>query len=400
MFKRQFENGHYLTYGEEDLLMPRALVLEASEKQALAEGEEHQEDERARTPASAAATSRAANSTGKYSFDGSSLFYGPLKPDQVQIIDASPASTDPTWANVVYADSDNKQRQTALKEFLKKRGPIRRRVSLPRNWREILVKLQVDMPNFEPALALLRAELALIENVEGSASIAPILLVGSPGIGKSMFAEALAAALGTKQYRVQMEAAETGSGLVGSAEYWGNSKTGMIFEVLVGGEIANPIFFLDELDKAPVPRHHTSPYDPLYALWEQQSAARFRDSSMPSVTVDASHIWWLATANSLDPIPAPILSRCHIVSIPEMHLEDAMRVVHRVYHQMCGELRLRMQPLAEGVAERLARNSPRGMKKALRQALGRARYFGRDRVLAEDVPQAHSAGASEETDHA
>lgn len=124
---------------------------------------------------------------------------------------------------------------------------------------------------------------------------------GPPGVGKTYFCEALSAILHVPMRRHPMDQAETSSALLlGSDLSWGNTRYGLVFELLALGDHANPVVILDELDKAgwtySFSGSLTSPTSVLHSLLEPVSALRLRDISL-DIGLDASLITWIATAN-------------------------------------------------------------------------------------------------------
>ena len=76
----------------------------------------------------------------------------------------------------------------------------------------------------------------LIVNIAGEA-IPAILLLEPPGVGKTMFSEALAEGIQVP-FKVRRENQQAGAGLLGSTEFWGNTKLGAVFNVLTNGTAA------------------------------------------------------------------------------------------------------------------------------------------------------------------
>jgi hypothetical protein len=298
---------------------------------------------------------------------------------------------------------DDRVRRTSMANYMAKRGNDRWLAPLPKNWRESLVRIATEMPNFMETVEILRAEFCLAELDDGFPRLPPLLLMGTPGIGKSVFAEAIAALLGTGYFRFQMESAATSAELGGSSTYWGNTRTGLVFESLVGGVYANPVFLIDEIDKPPQPLEHTSPYATLLSLWQEESARQFTDASMPDIVLDASRVNWLATANELKPIPAPVLSRTLVLHVPPLTREQSLRVVSNLFAATVAGLKLDFKPLGEGIAEKLAKQSPRVVKRVLRTAIGRACFHQRDHLVADDllqwqIPSYQATGAGNDQD--
>ena len=158
----------------------------------------------------------------------------------------------------------------------------------------------------------------------------PIMLAGEPGVGKTAFAKELATFLGGGFYSVAMENAQTGAALSGSAQYWSNTRTGKVFDALIDDEYANPVFLVDELDKA-TGHQGCDPLAPLYQFLERHQAAVFHDESIPDLSIDASHITWLLTANDLTKVPAPILSRLQIFNVPAPDAVQARSILKRIF---------------------------------------------------------------------
>lgn len=134
-----------------------------------------------------------------------------------------------------------------------------------------------------------------------------------------------------------MENAQTGAALSGSAECWANTRTGKVFDALIDDEYANPVFLIDELDKA---TGHQG-YDllgPLYQFLERHQAAVFHDESIPDLSIDASHVTWLLTANDLTKVPAPILSRLQILDIPAHDAIQARSILKRIFTDTVAEI--------------------------------------------------------------
>jgi ATP-dependent Lon protease len=77
--------------------------------------------------------------------------------------------------------------------------------------------------------------------------------------------------------------------------------------------VANPIIFVDEIEKSQA-SHHGDPLTALLMLLEPQTAKMFHDPFL-QFEADLSHVVWFAGANSLRGLPAPILSRFCIVEV-------------------------------------------------------------------------------------
>lgn len=179
---------------------------------------------------------------------------------------------------------------------------------LPDDWPELIEDFSRDFPNFAELVEILHDHFALHAMGDGRVSWSPILLVGPAGIGKTEAARWLAERLYLPFRVMDMASTQSSSPLAGSEAFWSNSEPGVLFELLAYQPKANPVVVLDELDKTNQARQY-DPLAALYTLLEPRSARSFIDLSIRDFAIDASHVNWIATANSLDSIPSPLLSR-------------------------------------------------------------------------------------------
>lgn len=244
--------------------------------------------------------------------------------------------------------------------------------------------LYARCPNFSPVLDDLKRYLALAVAGNEPMNFTPILLLGEPGIGKTHFARQLARVLGTGYEFVSMSSLTAGWILSGASAQWSHSRPGKVAQALVCGDYANPLLVLDEVDKA----GGDARYDPmgaLYGLLEQDTARQFKDEFV-DVDIDASHIMWVSTANDERSIPAPILSRMNVYTVPQPDHDQACVIARTLYGEIVAAHDWGFEPDApDDVVDGLASIPPRDMRKVLMAAFGNAKLARRDYLLPADL---------------
>lgn len=250
---------------------------------------------------------------------------------------------------------------------------------------DALDPLYEDCPNFSEVLDDLNRYLGLALAGGAGVNVMPVLLLGDPGVGKTHFGKRLAAALGTEFEFISMNALSAGFVITGSSSTWKGAKCGKVAERLVRGKFANPVVLLDEVEKA-TGSTQSDPIAALYQLLEPETSRAFHDEFI-DVDLDASQVFWVLTANSLDGIPSALLSRMAVYEVPAPTREQAAGIAQRVYAGLLRELKLKNvdEELPESVLDKMAEISPREMRKVLLDGLGFAVQAGRSALVPEDV---------------
>ena len=195
---------------------------------------------------------------------------------------------------------------------------------------DVLEAVGKKFPNFDAVTTILKKYFRLLHLQEvATLELPSILLVGSPGLGKTRYLHAIAAVFGAPIHEVAMSSMSAGFVLSGSDLTWHGAKPGKIADVFLYDVCANPIFVLDELDKVSDDSRH-DPYGPLHQLLEKHTAKRFKDEAL-QLEFNTSACSWFATANRRENIPEAILSRFQVIEIPELTNEQISVVAQSIY---------------------------------------------------------------------
>ena len=219
-------------------------------------------------------------------------------------------------------------------------GPLRRLMIVPDDYLARCRELEVRFPNFSGYINdFLLPALALAHIRKASLQLPPTVFVGSPGVGKTLFVSTLAEVFHLDFERINLETSQASLELVGTARGWSNAQPGLLFRWMVRSEFANGVCVMEELDKADDKNSRNPIVNSLLQLLEPTTSKSFGDLSIPDLKLDLSKINFLFTANTLEGIPAAVLSRIMAYEVPDLTPLQAKIVAIKQYEEMLKDLK-------------------------------------------------------------
>ena len=245
-----------------------------------------------------------------------------------------------------------------------------------------------------------------------------ICLVGPPGTGKTSIARSVARALNKQYVRISL------GGIHDEAEVRGHRKTyvgampGRIVEAMRQAGVSNPLMLLDEIDKVSSDyKGDTS--SALLEVLDSEQNVKFRDHYV-ELPIDLSNVLFIATANTTQTIPGPLLDRMEVIEVnsytenekfhiaknylvrkqlernglTEEQVSITVKALEKIIHNYTREAGVRnLERRIGDICRKAAREFLEDKKKAIRiTENGLEKYLGKEKITFEDVNEEDQVG--------
>ena len=216
-----------------------------------------------------------------------------------------------------------------------------------------------------------------------------LCLVGPPGVGKTSIAYSIAQSLNRKMARISLGGIHDEADIRGHRKTYIGAMPGRIITALTQAGSSNPILLLDEVDKMGSD-YRGDPGAALLEVLDAEQSKSYRDHYI-EIPFDLSKVMFIATANTLDTVPRPLLDRMEIIELGSYTDEEKRMIAknHLLPKQMAkhglkkNQLRITEDALSEIITCYTRESGVRSLERSLAEICRKADM----RLLEQQTPR-------------
>ena len=245
--------------------------------------------------------------------------------------------------------------------------------------------LDAEFPWFSAVNELVFRQLVVQQHSSVPAfKLRPLLIAGPAGVGKTTWVRRLSELCSVPFRSVMAAGGADSMFLRGTPRGWSTSRPGAVLQTMATEMVGNPLFLVDELEKASTDNRNGRTWDVLLQMLEPSTARVYLDECL-QVPCDLSWVSWIATVNEIGQLPKPLLERFTVVAVPAPGSEHFQTLVTGVLNSFAKELGLdsRMLPALDADDLDVLRmcNGPREINRTARMMVEKKLVSDRRKMM-------------------